>query len=682
MNNRMILRRPPCLSGVLRHALGVLLFAALAGPVWSQQRQPDLTDRSLEDLMNIEVTSVSKKEQRLSHTAAAVFVITQEDIRRSGATTIPDLLRMVPGVDVAQIDANKWAISIRGFNDRFGTKLLVLVDGRTVYSPLFSGVYWDTLDTLLEDIERIEVIRGPGASVWGANAVNGVINIITKHARETQSGLLTAGGGNQELGFGAFGYGGALGEKAYYRFYTKYFNRNHFDALPGQVASDDWQIGHSGFRLDWAASGRDSLTVEGDIYGGATGQTISQLVSFSPPFRQEVHDTTELAGGYALTRWTRTLSGKSDMSLQFYFDRTNRDEATYGENRNTYDLDFQHHLRWGERQDIVWGLGYRFTSDEIGTRLGLTATPQSLGIKLFSAFAQDEISLISNRLSLTLGSKFEHNDFTEFEIQPTARLMWTPHPQHAIWGAVSRAVRTPSRAEETVQFITSIIPGPGGINDWVTVFGNPAFRSEELLAYELGYRLQPVSQLSLDIATFYNRYSNLRTGEQGAPFLRAVPPPLHVVIPVSFGNQMHGETSGVEIAMNWSVTHRWKLSPGYSWFHEVLRLDPTSTATSAPQQAGDNPKHQFQARSSLSLLHNLDLDTALYYVGGLDHQRVPDYSRFDARLAWRPSESVEFSAVVQNAFKKHHQEFGNTELNEQATLVPRSAYVKLTWRFK
>src|SRR5579864_3807825 len=346
-----------------RGGLSLVWAALMAIPTWPQASPTDLASKSLEDLMNIRVTSVSKRGQNTSQVAAAVFVITQEDIRRSGATSIPDLLRMVPGLDVAQINANSWAVSARGFNHQFSDKLLVLIDGRTVYTPLFAGVYWDTQDVPLEDIERIEVIRGPGATVWGANAVNGVINIITKTTDETQGGLLVASGGTQDLATAIAQYGGKIGKDAGYRIFTKYLDHNHFPDLTGHNGDDGWHLSHVGFRTDGSLSHKDSLTVQGDLYGGNEGSQFGHIVSIAPPVNENVSGDANLAGGNILSRWNHVLSSRSDTTLQFYFDRYERDGPESREDRTTFDLDFQHHLALGARHDLIWGADYRHSAD-------------------------------------------------------------------------------------------------------------------------------------------------------------------------------------------------------------------------------------------------------------------------------------------------------------------------------
>ncbi|MFN7140717.1 MAG: TonB-dependent receptor plug domain-containing protein, partial [Limisphaerales bacterium] len=482
----------------------------LATGIWGSSSaqeltSPDLTELSLTDLLNVEVTTVSRAAEPLSQAPAAITVIKGEDIRRTGATTIPDALRLAPGLQVAQVDAHTWAISARGFNDVFANKLLVMIDGRTVYSPLFSGVFWDVQDTLLEDIDRIEVIRGPGAALWGANAVNGVINIITKDARDTHGVLLSAGTGTEELGFGHVRYGAKLSENASARVYAKYFNRDNARLLDGSAANDHWEMFRGGFRLDWQPGDPNLLTFQGDAYVGTLDQTYN-VPTFTPPFTALLADDIEAHGGNILGRWTHTFSSDSEMIWQLYFDQSVRNTPVFQEERVTADLDFQHHFILGERQRITWGGGYHRTDDEAGNTLSVALIPEERGLNLYSAFIQDEIQIIHDKLALTLGSKFEHNDFTGFEIQPNARIAWTPLTNAVLWGAVSRAVRTPSRAEHDI-----IINPPGAPPGSASLFGNRNFDSEDLIAYEIGFRSQPTTRMTWEIATFYNDYDNLRS---------------------------------------------------------------------------------------------------------------------------------------------------------------------------
>ena len=676
MGNRAILRHPHWLGVVLRSVFGVLLLGALAGPVWPQRHQPDLTDRSLEDLMNVEVTSVSKKEQKLSQVAAAIFVITQEDIRRSGATNIPDLLRMVPGLEVAQINSDTWAISARGFNLQFANKLLVLIDGRAVYTPLFGGVHWDTQDVPLEDIERIEVIRGPGGTVWGANAVNGVINIITKKAADTQGALLTGGGGTLEQGFGTVQFGGKVREDTSYRFFSKYLNQNHFPDLTGQAAEDGWDLLHGGFRLDTSWSKKNSLTIQGDLYTGTEGSTIvDSLVSSTQNVDRDAH----LSGGNILARWNHTFSSRSDMTFQFYFDRYARKGSGFDEVRNTPDFDFQHHLALGARQDLIWGVGYRHSGDRTAGTADLAFIPANWAGDLFNSFVQDEITLKPNRVFLYVGTKLENSYFLGFDLQPSARVAWTPNARNTLWAAISRALRTPTQADIGLDVVTARLPGPAE----VVLLGNPNMMSEHMLAYELGYRAQPNDRLSLDLAGFFNVYHDLESREALPPFIdsNSVPPVL--IHPTLFANKLHGTTGGIEAFLNRRVTNRWTLSPGYSFLEMHLHPGPTSLDTkSVADTQGSNPVHQAQLRSHLELSHAFAWDTNIYFVGRLPAQFVTSYTRLDTQLTWRPLERMELSLVGQNLLRDHHVEFNDFRQSVNSSQVKRSAYAKFTWRFQ
>jgi iron complex outermembrane receptor protein len=636
--------------------------------------------------MSIEITSAGKKAQKLSDVAAAVFVLTQEDLQRSGVTSIPEALRMVPGVQVARIDANKWAITARGFNDRFANKLLVLMDGRTVYTPTFSGVFWDVQDTLLEDIERIEVIRGPGAALWGANAVNGVINIISKRAQDTQGGLVTAGGGTEERGFGGVRYGMQLVEDVYARVYIKYFNRDGGVDAFGDATADDWDVIRGGCRLDWQASTRDLLAVQGDIYDGTFGTTIP-LALLVPPFSQTVNDDGDIFGGNVLMRWQRTFSAASDLSLQLYYDRTERSSIQVEEDTiDTVDLDFQHRFAWGTWQEIVWGLGYRFIHDMFTNSSSVSFTPDSRSRTLLSAFVQDDMTLIKNRLRLTLGLRLEHNDYTGFEVQPNARLLWTPHVRHAVWGAVSRAVRTPSRTDFDVRVDFATTPAgtpdnPGPLPTLLAIFGNRDLDSEELLAYELGYRTQPLESLFLDLALFYHDYDHLVGSVLGTPSVATSPMPVHLVVPVVFSNNLEGEVYGVEVAAEWQPLDWWRLYLAYTYQQIHLRIkgEPAPMDTQDEDIEGRSPRHQVSFRSSLDLTGNLAFDVWVRYVDALSTLMVSDYVTLDARLAWRPWPKLELALVGQNLVNSDHREF--VSVDGISTKVQRGVYGKITWNF-
>jgi iron complex outermembrane recepter protein len=665
-----------------------LAWLLLCAPVLAQKSEQgtgsgvDLTTMNIEDLMNVKVTSVSKKEQKLSKTAAAIFVISQADIRRSSATNIPDLLRMVPGLDVAQINGSTWEISARGFNAQYANKLLVLIDGRTVYSPMFAGVYWDVQNVPLEDIDRIEVIRGPGATVWGANAVNGVINIITKSAKETPGGLLTAGGGTYEPGFGVAQYGGNLGQATSYRFFGNGFDYNSLPSLSGQDGHDGFDLVHGGFRVDSTLSKQDSLTVQGDLYEGDEGE-IANTALLTPPFGEALPVSTSVSGGNVLGRWNHAFSPDSDMSLQVYFDRANRNSNIYVEGINTADIDFQHHFGWGSRQDFVWGLGFRYISYATTGSLKVSFNPASRdGVQLFTSFLQDEITLKPDRLSLTIGAKLERNAFSGFEFQPSARIAWNVTKGNLLWASYSRARRTPSPSDRGLNVALAAFPGPGGLPVLLTLLGSPDTVSENLDAFEAGYRAQLRGNLSLDLTSYYNRYGNLQTLEPEAPFLEFNPPPPHVNVPLVFSNQMHGESHGLELAVNWKVTDRWTLSPGYAVETIHLHTSPASHDTTSVATGRDNtPDNEAQLRSNLALPRGLEWNTSVNFVGRLEAEHVPSYTRLDTGITWRASEHLSVSLVGQNLLKDHHLEVHSSDQAEISSLIKRSGHAEVTWRF-
>jgi len=637
----------------------------------------DLTQVSLENLMNIEVTSVSKKEQKLSQVAAAIFVITPEDIRHSGATNIPELLRMVPGLDVAQINANTWAISARGFNLQFASKLLVLIDGRAVYTPLFGGVNWDTQEVPLEDIERIEVIRGPGGAVWGANAVNGVINIITKKAADTPGMLVTGGGGTQAQEFGTLQYGGKITESTNYRIFASYQNNNHFPDLNGQNADDGWHLLHGGFRADTDLSRKDSLTTQGDVYTGSEGATIVHSI-LSPPENVNVKRLVTLSGGNILGRWNHIFSSRCDTTLQFYFDEYRRGGPDAIDVRDTIDFDFQNHLVLGARQDLIWGVAYRHTVDDTEGTIDEAFVPADSSKQFFSLFVQDQITLRTNRTYLYVGAKLENSYFTGWDLQPSVHIAWTPSAHRTLWAGISRASRTPTRRDVGLVAALAALPGPAV----VVLLGNPNIQSEHVIAYELGYRAQPTERFSIDVTAFANTYHNLESTEPLSPFTDTTSVPPLLIIPNLLGNKLHGTTDGVEASLKWKVTNRWTISPGYSFLQMHLHTDASSLDTTSVVDAeGSNPTHQAQLRSHLELWRGLAWDANAYFVGRLPAQAVASYTRLDTQLTWRFMESASFSIVGQNLLRDHHVEFNDAFQSVNSSQVKRSAYAKLTLRF-
>ncbi|HKX30657.1 MAG TPA: TonB-dependent receptor [Blastocatellia bacterium] len=641
----------------------------------------DLTTASLEELMNLEVTTVSKKEEKLFQTAAAVYVITREDIRRSGLTSIPELLRLAPGLQVLRIDGNKWAISARGFNTRFVKGVLVLIDGRSIYSPETSGVYWEAQILPVEEIERIEVIRGPGGTLWGVNAVDGIINIITRPAGDTQGGLLTVGGGSEEQGFTTVRYGDRMGGGTVYRVYGRYFKRSSLIDAAGRDNRDGERGTQGGFRLDSQLTGHDALTVQGDIYDAYLRETSLGISPFNP-FAPPTNTPGEFTGGNVLGKWNHTFSERSDLSLQMYFDRSRREVVDIGERFDTFDIDFQHRAALGRRQEIVWGLGYRLVADQTNSNSGtpVRLSPKGRSVQIFSAFVQDELTLVRNRLRLTLGSKVEHNDYTGYEVQPSARLLLTPSRHQTVWVAASRATSTPTRLSRDQEVSVGTVPIPGSGPLPAILFGNRAGKSEEFRSYELGYRIQPASKLSLDLATFYTCYDRGVSFDPGPPFFQTEPFPT-LILPSFFGNQLHGNIYGAEALVNVDLARRWRVSGAYSYLGLQLEHKLNAQDIAGDFLKGNNIKHQFQIHSYLKLPGNLELDNALYHASEQGDGQVPNLTRLDLRLGWKVREKIELSLGLQNLLDAHHPEFIGFDGLVVSSQVKRSIYGKVTWKF-
>jgi iron complex outermembrane receptor protein len=640
----------------------------------------------LEQLMTLNInTSVGKKAQSVKNSAAAVFVISHEDIRRSGVTSIPQALRMVPGLQVAQIDANKWGISSRGFNGRFSTNLLVLMDGKAIYTPAFSGVFWDREDTLMEDIDRIEVIRGAGAAMWGANAVNGVINIITKSAKDTHGGLLTGGAGNQEQGFGGIRYGGQVGDGFDYRLYGKGFKRNNNVTSSSENAQDDTENYQAGFKTQWQMSPNDTLVTQGDLYYSRSGDRENFALDFAPFVLKNQDAPAKRKGGNIQTRWQHKISDTSDTALQVYYKHDNSDWIfvnPFKMREKTVDIDFQHRFSWLEQHDIIWGLGYRYFGLDSVQSAKLGFNPSSRHLQLFSGFLQDDITLLKDRLKLTIGTRVEHNDFTGIEVQPNIRLLWTPDEQHSVWGAISRAVRTPNLSNQNLNRLTNTSPEDLGLPSLMVINGNSEIKSENVLEYELGYRFQPTAKFSFDVAGFYNRYERLQAIEILAPRI-VINPDLHIEIPAQFINKMRGESIGVELTSQWQANDWLKFQASY-WFLKTSIHAPASQYgyILGENLEKDSPQQQFHVRASLNVPgYPVELDTQLRYVDSVPYYQIKDYVALDMRLGWMPVKNLEFSLVGQNLLDNHHPEFSNTISELPQTEIQRSIFGKVAISF-
>ncbi len=670
--------------------LGVLTICQTAnmladGP-GGPQNVPDVTSMSLEDLMNMQVTSVSKRTQKVADAAAAIFVITQEDIRRMGATSIPDALRMVPGLEVAQIDENKWAIGSRGFNGEFDDKLLVLIDGRSVYTPLFSGVFWNVQDVMLEDVDRIEVIRGPGATLWGANAVDGVINIITKSAKNTQGGLVTAGAGSQEATAESARYGGEIHDNTYYRVYGKYFDWYPSIDSTGTTASDGWHALRSGFRVDSNIATADSITVQGDIYHDNFGETLTVPSLTSPTYSSTYPNNNFNGGGDLLGRWNHSFA-RSSTSLQMYYDRSDLIFPTiFSDHESVYDIDFQHDIHLGETQELVWGLGYRSIQDNNASTFTVAVQPSQSSLNQYSAFVQDTLGFFNSRMQVTVGSKFERNPFTGFEFEPNVRILGTLTKEQTVWAAVSRAVRTPALTEEGLQLNEGIIPpGTAPFNSSLpiieSIFGSSQFGSEDLIAYEAGYRVQATSSVSLDLATFYNYYTNLRSAEPGTPVVEGGATPSYIILPFVASNKMSGGTWGFEPFAEWRILPRWKLQGSYSFLQMNIHKDSDSLDPTPDIPNGENPRNQWNFRSSLDLPKHIEQDLMLRYVDKLPSLNIPSYYSLDLHIGWNPLPPVRLSFGGNDLLNSQHLEFIPDFINTLPTEVRRTWFGSVAWTF-
>jgi iron complex outermembrane receptor protein len=660
--------------------VGFALLALTTVPGMAQTAAPvDLTATSLEDLMNIQVTSVSRKEQSLSKAAGSIYVITQDDIRHSGATNVPDLLRMVPGVEVARINADTWAISIRGFNSRYAGTVLVLVDGRTVYTPLFSGVNWDQQTMPLENIDRIEVIRGPGGTVWGANAMNGVINIISKSAKDTHGGLVSAEAGSQDRAQGMAQYGGSAGANGSYRAYGRYIMNENSPSISGSPGRDNAHSSQLGFRSDWDLSPRDTLTAQGDILGTSESQTITTLFLNRPPGYYTLNDQVRVAAGNIVGRWDHVFSNGSATTLQVYYDGFRRfDQAL--EHEEAGDVDFQYHFHIGERNDIVAGIGYRLTDQSFADGYAVVIGTGHRRDNLISTFIQDEVRL-TNSVSLTTGVKLEHNAYTGFEFEPSVQLAWSPGSRQTVWASVSRAIQQPAWVFAAAQAAWEAVPVPGAGTAIYQISGNPQGKAPAVINYELGYRSELSKRLTLDTTVFLGDYDRLQTLDPGTPFFAGSPAPPHLVLPNVFGNLAHGSTYGIEGSAHWDVSKWWRISPGVSFLQTNLALNAgAGDGTIIAFTSTGSPKRQAQLRSNIKLPHNVEWDTSVYFVGSLALGPVPAYTRVDTRLGWHIGEFVDVSITGQNLLTPRHIEFLDG-LQVQQMETARAIVAKVTWRF-
>jgi iron complex outermembrane receptor protein len=625
---------------------GAVLCAAIITASASEAvaEDVDVNAMSIEELANVEITSASKKPEALSETAAAAFVITHDDISRAGATTVPDMLRLAPNLQVAQVASSTWAIASRGFNGTLTNKLLVLIDGRSVYTPLYGGVYWDMQDVMPADVDRIEVISGPGATLWGANAVNGVVNIITRSSAETQGGVIELGAGNMERGV-AMRYGGRLGPDLTYRLYAKAADFSSLDQVGGTKREEGWYKPQGGFRLDWTP-GDDVVTLQGDFYRGDEKQGASP--------------TQNVEGNNVLARWQRRFGDDSSLQVQAYFDQASRFDSNperTGFDIQTFDIDVQYSFSIGDWNDIVVGGGQRVSRYRITDLDVLQFNPDRGTLSLTNGFIQDSISL-GDRVSLVVGIKLEDDPYSGLAVLPSARLSWKVTENALLWAAVSRAVRSPTPYDTGILLKLGTVP---------FLTGSPTFQAEKVTAYQIGFRSQPLPQLSFSISGFYNDYDDLLSVE---------PTPV-TLLPLHFDNLMRGHTYGIEAWGAWQATAWWRISAGVNWLHMDLGFKPGAAQLVGAEFLGNDPEYQFSVRSSFDLGHGLSFEAALRGVGALPDPHVPSYVEADARLNWKVTDFLDISVEGANLLHRRHQEFVTDGLTG---LVERSFYVSTRWK--
>lgn len=650
--------------------------AAVSPALAAQPQSAQLKSMSLEQLGNVKVTTVSKQPEEVWHTAAAVYVLTHDDIERSGATTIPDLLRLVPGVQVSQEESDQWAVGIRGFDGQFSRGILVLIDGRSVYTPLFEGVYWDVQDLPFEDIDRIEVIRGPGGSIWGPNAVNGVINIITKSAGQTLGALVRGDGGDAVEHFtGSARYGFQWKHGVQVRVFAKGFNRGP-ELNPGHNPFDRWHQERGGFRADWEISGRDRVTTSGMIYGGRTGVE-NQIGSYIPPAQLTVDGDNVVSGGDWMGRWDRELKDGSDFYVQAYFDRTDRNTPQFVETRNTFDVDFLDHVAQLPRQDIEWGGGLRESPSHITqTQATVNFSPHEQNDTLYSLFVQDGIDVVPDRVTLTLGSKFENNNFSGWGAEPSARLLWNPRSQMTLWGAVSRALNIPGRVDQDLTLIGNFIPSPP---IFVAVLGNPKIKPEVLIGWEAGYRQLLSRRFYADVALFHNQYDGVES--YGGPvqlFTFPTSPYPYTQINVEYANGLRGVTDGIEIAPDWKPVSWFDLRGSYSHLHMALHSKPGfSQASYAAGYEGAAPNHQGSLQATIDLPHGVELVPDYRAMSPLPAEGVRAYQTADVHAAWKMTKQWTVAVDGRNLLQPQHAEFAGA--NPTPAGIRRSVYAGLQW---
>ncbi|MFT6332585.1 MAG: iron complex outermembrane receptor protein [Lentimonas sp.] len=629
-------------------------------------------------------TTVSKTAKDSFKSAAAIYVVNRADIKRSGATTIPEVLRMVPGLQVAKGESGQWMVTSRGFANGFANKLLVMVDGRTIYTPLFSGVHWGAQDVMLENIKQIEVVRGPGATQWGANAVNGVINIITEPASNTQKGLATTSYGSNHNSLTAR-YGGKIKDNSYYRVSASRYNEYNNESANSKSDQNDYYINRGGFRIDYDEFEKDLITLQSDFYNGT-----NQLDLFLPDtasFQNRIKDDLNFYGGNITSRWEHEISNTSETQLQVYYDKFVRDYSLLSRKAETFDVDFQYSSSLKENHKITSGLGYRgINSDLSGDDFRINFDPIKSSTNLYNAFIQDEITLLPDKVFLTIGTKLEHNSFTGYEFQPSIKTSWLATENQTLWASIARATRTPNISENDINMAVGTVTIPGFGTHYTRQQGDTGFDSEKLIAYELGYRIRPTNDSIFNLALFYNDYDDLRSGELvngGNPVIEGS----NSFISVFPQNNGKGKAFGVELDGSIKINKKWELKSAYSYLKLDLDTKAGSTDSELEKEQRRSPRHQFNIQSRFDISDKITFDNILYYVDGItvtdnnsNSLNIPSYWRFDTHIGWKYSKNLSFDFVGQNLFDRSHTEFSGALWSEPID-IGRTFYGKITLKF-
>ena len=646
----------------------------LLGVSTAQAQQPALEELSLQDLLNVEVTSVARKEQTVARTAAAVYVITADDIRRSGATSLPDVLRMAPGFSVSQLNASAWSVTARGFGGLYANKLLVMVDGRSINSTETGGVHWGAQLIPLEQIEQIEVIRGPGGSLWGASAVNGIINIITRNANASQGGRLATQLGTHAPGTFDVSFGSRPGDTVYNVTRGRYVRSGSSTPLAGFADGDRVESFYARTRFDWGQQGVDQFSLSADAQSGDQSQ-VGGVPIFTAPYRLPSLEQTTFTGRSVVLAWTRAHSSRVETNLQTYYSGGSRASTNDATQWHVADVDLRQRRAVGARHDVVAGLGFRYTTFDFqgGLYRARALTPAQQESSLVTGFVQDEIA-VAERLRLTPGVKIERNGNTGIEVQPSLRGIWTPTKSQSVWAAASRSVRTPNRQDRGLHLAIAVLPSPTPLPLVVTVDGNPDFRSEVLKAYEVGYRFQR-SRVSVDATTYVTRYQGLLSAVAGAPgpgFELGRPV---IRLPITFMNTDGVRGNGAEVAATWILNSRVRVAGSYT----LLDVDGDALGGKTANNSPVAP-HQWHLRTYVDLPRRVSL-TAMYYgVSAFKEVDVDAYNRLDFRTAWTFRE-LEIAAGVQNLLRREVPEYRDLVSGFEAAPIRRNVFVSLGWRF-